>query len=183
MFNQVIIAGNLCNDPELRQAGGTSVCKMRLAYSEKRKKKSGETVERQLFISADCWGVVAENTAQFMRKGSKIMAVGKLEQNQYQNKDGVNVTEYRINCENVVFLDKKSVDNHPQDPAHPIYQQMPPPQLQQGQQMPPTPNTWTVNQQAAHNAYTGQHAPQQQSFQGMPPQQQYQHPDQVDMPF
>ena len=84
-MNKVIIAGNVCNNIELRENGKIKVCGVRIAI--KRNYKTDNEYKTD-FISCDAFGQVAEFIAKYFKKGSGIMVVGRIENNNYQAKDG-----------------------------------------------------------------------------------------------
>lgn len=87
-INSVVISGRIGQDMELRNTGENAVVNIRLAHD------AGK--DKTVWIDATVWGVTAENTVKFLKKGDKITVAGKLQQRQYTNKDGVNVTVTEI---------------------------------------------------------------------------------------
>lgn len=84
MVNQMILQGRLVRDPELRRTDrGTAVCRFTVAWSEKR----GET-EKRLFLECVAWNGTAENVARYVAKGQQIVVTGRMQQREYQGKDG-----------------------------------------------------------------------------------------------
>ena len=87
-MNKVILIGRLTKDPELRYTpgNGTAVTTLTLAidnYNSKTGEKSAD------FIPVVIWGKQAENTAQYMSKGSQIAISGRITTRSYDAKDGV----------------------------------------------------------------------------------------------
>ena len=83
--NVTVFIGNLVADPELRFTGsGTAVCNVRVANN--RKKPSGE--EEATFMSVTCWQGLAENVAEELHKGDRVVVVGRLQQRQFEKRDG-----------------------------------------------------------------------------------------------
>jgi single-strand DNA-binding protein len=79
-INNVTIVGRLGADPELKQAGGSQVCKMRVATSRKWKdKNTGEMTEQTQWHSIDVWGPQAESCAKFLTKGRQVGVVGEIQ--------------------------------------------------------------------------------------------------------
>ena len=76
--NKVILVGRLGADPESRTANnGTTVTKLRLATSERRK-QGDDWVERTEWHRVTCFGRTAENAARFLSKGRQIYLEGKI---------------------------------------------------------------------------------------------------------
>ena len=103
MLNQVILIGRLTNDPDLRYTSGNgkAVCNFGLAVNRPYKSK-----QEADFINIEVWGKQAENTAQYVGKGSKVAVTGELNIDQYE-KDGQKRTATKVKANRVVFLDDK----------------------------------------------------------------------------
>ncbi len=86
----VTIVGNLTADPEVRQAGNSSVVNLTIASTprtfnrQSNEWENGET----LFLRASAWRDFAENIAQNLHKGQRVIAQGNLKQRSFQDKDG-----------------------------------------------------------------------------------------------
>lgn len=97
-FNQVILAGNLTRDPELRYLpSGSAVCEANLAVSEKYKDKNGEKQEKTCFIELVIWAQSGERFAEWFRKGENLLISGKLEFDQWNNDAGEKRSKHKIN--------------------------------------------------------------------------------------
>ena len=112
-MNKVILIGRLTKDPELRYTpgNGTAVTTLTLAvdnYNSKTGEKGAD------FIPVVIWGKQAENTAQYMIKGSQIAISGRITTRSYDAKDGSKryVTEVVADMFNgVSFLSKGNGNN------------------------------------------------------------------------
>lgn len=89
-LNVVVITGNLTRDPELRStAGGTQVCKMRVAVNSRRKDgASGEWVDNPNYFDVTVFGAQGENCATYLSKGRPVAVQGRLEWSEWEAKDG-----------------------------------------------------------------------------------------------
>ena len=88
-INKVILVGNLGADPEMRYtAGGTAVCKFRIATSERYKDRQGNMQERTDWHRITAWGKLAEICGQYLAKGKQVYIEGRLEYGSYE-KEGV----------------------------------------------------------------------------------------------
>ena len=67
-FNKVVLIGNLCKDVEVRTFGPTSVAQIRLAINESFTSKSGEKVEKTVFVDVEAWDKLADNCAKMAGK-------------------------------------------------------------------------------------------------------------------
>jgi len=86
-LNQVILAGRLTQDPELRYTpSGTALCKLRLAVSRMYKTKEGERREETLFINVTTWDRTAEFCGENLKKGRPILVEGRLRSNDWEDK-------------------------------------------------------------------------------------------------
>ena len=120
--NKVILAGHLCADLEIRQAGGTSVATARLAIDDSYKPKDGAKVERTVFVDVDVWGRQAETTAQYCGKGSAVLIEGALQMDQWDDKEtGQKRSKIKVRAERVQFLGKRGEDGNGdrQEPSAP----------------------------------------------------------------
>lgn len=87
--NKVVLVGNLGADPELRfTQGGGQVANVSLATSESWTDKNGETKERAEWHRLVMWRRLAEIANQYLKKGSKIYAEGKLQTRSWQDQKG-----------------------------------------------------------------------------------------------
>ena len=104
MLNRIIIIGRLTRDPELRHtANGTAVANFTLAVERNFKNK--ETGERDTdFIKVTVWQKLAENCAEYLKKGRMAAAEGQLYINKDKGKDGRTYTNAFVNASNVRFL-------------------------------------------------------------------------------
>ena len=90
--NSVTLVGNLTRDPELRYTtGGRGVASFGLAVN-RRYQQNGEWQEQTSFFNITAWGDLGENLAASVTKGSRVIVTGRLQQREYQTKDGENRT-------------------------------------------------------------------------------------------
>ena len=101
-LNRVTLLGNLGSDAELKQAGSSSVLKLRLATTERYVDKDGEKQERCEWHNVNIWGKRAEALAKHLKKGDRILVEGSLRYGSYE-KDGVKHYTTDINASNIVF--------------------------------------------------------------------------------
>lgn len=89
-FQQVIIIGNACSDPEVRYtASGKAVANLTLATNESWKdKQTGQESEKSEFHRVCIFGKLAEICGEYVRKGSKVQVVGKLQTRKWQDQQG-----------------------------------------------------------------------------------------------
>lgn len=108
MINKVIIEGRLAYEPELKHYGAknTSNVTNTLCCSWYQNAKNQST-----FIKTVFWGRVAENIANYCSKGSRVVCIGRLVNNKYTNKNGVEVNEIQLIVEETSFEPKRTNDN------------------------------------------------------------------------
>jgi single-strand DNA-binding protein len=83
--NTVTIVGNVTRDPELRfTPGGAPVCNFGVAWNTK--SKSGE--ESVSFFDVACWRDLAENVAESITKGMRVVIYGRLDQRSWESQEG-----------------------------------------------------------------------------------------------
>lgn len=104
-INRVILVGHLGRDPELRRtADGAAVCEMSLATSERWRDRDNQPQERTEWHRVVAWHRVAENCAEYLRKGSPCSVEGKLQTFSWVDKDGVKRYTTKVVANRVVFL-------------------------------------------------------------------------------
>jgi single-strand DNA-binding protein len=90
--NSVTLVGNLTRDPELRYTTtGRGVASFGLAVN-RRYQQNGEWQEQTSFFNVTAWGDLGENLAASVNKGSRVIVTGRLQQREYQTKEGENRT-------------------------------------------------------------------------------------------
>lgn len=86
---EVIVAGNLTKDAELRQAGNSQVCGFSVAadtgFGDKK---------NTLFFSCSLWGNQGAALAQYLKKGNPVTVIGEMSEREY---DGKQYKEIRVN--------------------------------------------------------------------------------------
>lgn len=85
------IVGNLADDPELRHTtNGVPVCQMRVANTPRTFDRTTEKwVDAEpTWVRVVSWRNLAQNVADSLRKGERVIAYGKLENREYENKEG-----------------------------------------------------------------------------------------------
>ena len=86
--NTITVVGNITRDPELRfTAGGKGVASFGVAVN-RRYQVNGEWQEKVSFFNVVAWDSLGENAAASLSKGSRVIITGRLEQRDYETKDG-----------------------------------------------------------------------------------------------
>jgi single-strand DNA-binding protein len=106
-LNSVNIMGNLTRDPEMKTIpSGKSVCSLSIA-NNRIYTKNGERVTEVSYFDVEVWGVIAENCAKYLKKGSGIIVEGRLKQDRWE-KDGKTQSRVRISANNIHFMPRKA---------------------------------------------------------------------------
>lgn len=88
-MNTTTITGNLARDPELKYTNtGQAVCNFGVAVNRRWQNKQQEWEEAVSFHNVVCWGPLAENCAESLAKGSRVVVTGRLEQRSWETPDG-----------------------------------------------------------------------------------------------
>jgi single-strand DNA-binding protein len=96
--NTVTIIGNITRDPELRYIpSGIAVANFGLAWNLK--KQDGE--EEAMFFNVTCWRSLAENVAESLSKGARVIVTGRLNYNSYETQDGDKRSVVEIQAEEI----------------------------------------------------------------------------------
>lgn len=100
----ITIVGNLVADPELRfTPSGAAVANFRVATTPRVFNRDTNQWEDgdAVFLTCNAWRQMAENIAETLTKGMRVIVAGKLCQRSYQTKDGENRTVYEIEVDEV----------------------------------------------------------------------------------
>lgn len=100
----ITIVGNLVDDPELRfTPSGAAVAKFRVASTPRtfdrqtNEWKDGES----LFLTCSVWRQAAENVAESLQRGMRVIVQGRLKQRSYEDRDGVKRTVVDLDVDEV----------------------------------------------------------------------------------
>jgi single-strand DNA-binding protein len=103
--NKVILVGNLGRDAELRYTpGGASVAKFSIATTEIWNDKGGQRQERTEWHNIDLWGKQAETLSEYLVKGKQVYIEGRLQTDEYTDKEGIKRKSTKVRCDRVVLL-------------------------------------------------------------------------------
>src|SRR5690349_16971916 len=100
----ITVIGNLVDDPELRfTPSGAPVANFRIASTPRtfdrqaNEWKDGDT----LFLSCAVWRQTAENVAESLQRGMRVIVQGRLKSRQYETREGEKRTVFEIDVEEV----------------------------------------------------------------------------------
>ena len=104
-MNKVIEIGRLTKDPEITTStSGTTFARFSIAV-DRRFKKEGEPEAD--FFNCTAFGKTAEFISAWIKKGTKVAIAGRLQNNNYTNKEGQKVYDVRIMVEEIEFAESK----------------------------------------------------------------------------
>ena len=110
-MNKVIMMGRLTRDPEVRYSQGanqTAVGRFSIAV-DRRFKREGEPDAD--FFNCTAFGKQAEFVEKYLHKGTKIVVCGRIQNDNYTNKDGQMVYSVRLMVEEIEFAESKNAAN------------------------------------------------------------------------
>ena len=116
-MNKIILMGRLTRDPEVRYSQGatqTAIANFSIAV-DRRFKRDGEPDAD--FFDCTCFGKQAEFVERYLKKGTKIVVSGRLQNDNYTNKEGQKVYRTRIYTEEVEFAESKNAAANNDGPA------------------------------------------------------------------
>lgn len=104
-INQVVLSGNVGQDPEVRTfEGGNKKARFSLATTKKWKAKDGTPKEETQWHRIEVWGNLAEIAENYVKSGCGLVVSGELTYETYTNKDGVEKTSTIIKASNVHLM-------------------------------------------------------------------------------
>lgn len=102
MSNQVTLVGNLTRDPELRYTpSGAAVAKFGIAVNRFYTSRSGERVEQTDFFNVNAWRQLAENIAESLATGTRVVVTGRIQSRSWETEDGQKRTVVEIEADDV----------------------------------------------------------------------------------
>ena len=113
-YQVVVIQGNLGRDPETRYTpSGDAICNFSVAVSEKYKEQ-----ERTTWFRVTAFGKQAEICAKYLAKGSSVLVQGRIHDDKYTSKEGVEKTSWGLRADNVRFMGGKPDTKPEQKPDY-----------------------------------------------------------------
>lgn len=111
-MNKLFLMGRLTRDPEIRvsQGNNMTIAKFSLAV-DRRYQKNGE--KQTDFFNCTAFGKLAEFCDHYLKQGTKIVLSGRIENNNYTNKNGEKVYSVVVIAEEIEFAESKNASNGP----------------------------------------------------------------------
>lgn len=101
---QITLVGNLIDDPELRFTNsGAAVASFRVASTPRTfDRQSGEWKDGEsMFLTCSVWRQYAENVAETLARGMRVIVQGRLRQRSYETREGEKRTVFEVDVEEV----------------------------------------------------------------------------------
>lgn len=109
-MNKIVLMGRLTKDPEVRYTQGQNsmaVASFSLAVNRKFKRENEPDAD---FFNCTAFGNQAQFVEKYLKKGTKILLSGRVQNDNYTNKEGQKVYSVKILVEEIEFAESKSSD-------------------------------------------------------------------------
>jgi len=119
-MNKVILMGRLTRDPEVRYSqtdSNMAIARFSLAVDRRYKKQGDETTAD--FFNCTAFGKQGEFVEKYLKKGTKIVVTGRIQNDNYTNKDGQKVYSVQIMVEEIEFAESKAAGQSQQNDSMP----------------------------------------------------------------
>ena len=101
-MNISFLIGNLSRDPEEIKVENNTLCKINIAVNENYTNRDGERPVQ--FFNVSVWGKLAENCLKYLKKGSKVGVVGKIQIRQWEDENNVKRSAIEVIANEIEFL-------------------------------------------------------------------------------
>lgn len=112
-MNKVILMGRLTRDPEIRISQGENtltIAKFSIAVDRKYQKNGEKETD---FFNCVAFGKLADFVDRYLKQGTKILLTGRVENNNYTNKEGQKVYSVNIMADEIEFAESKNSQDRP----------------------------------------------------------------------
>ncbi len=101
--NTITIVGNLTRDPELKFLNsGKAALKLSVAVSRRwTNRQTNEQQEQTTYFDVQAYDALAENAANSLTKGNRVVVTGRIESRSYETENGEKRTAWEINAEEI----------------------------------------------------------------------------------
>ena len=116
-MNICVLMGRLTRDPEMRysqQGQGQGVGRFSIAVDRRFKREGQPDAD---FFDCVCFGRQAEFMEKYLKKGTKVVINGSIQNNNYQDRNGQMVYRQQIICDNIEFAESKKAAEGSQQTA------------------------------------------------------------------
>ncbi len=117
-FNKITVIGNLGRDPELRYTPqGDAVCDFSVAVNDRKRDKAGEFQDVTTWFKVTFWRKQAENASKFLTKGRQVYVEGRLQVEEWTDRDGNTRQTLAIQGSELQFIGERSGDERSPNPT------------------------------------------------------------------
>jgi single-strand DNA-binding protein len=118
-YQEITVVGHLGREPEMHYTPtGQAVTSFPIAANRRYRDSQGELVKETAWFKITTWGRQAENSNEFLRKGSQVMIKGRLTPDPesggprlWERRDGTLTASYEVNAREIIFLGGRETDN------------------------------------------------------------------------
>lgn len=107
-MNKIILMGRLTRDPEIRYSQGvsqTAIARFSLAVDRRFKRENEPDTD---FFNCITFGKQAEFVEKYLHQGTKILVSGRVNNDNYTNKDGQKIYSVQVIAEEIEFAESKN---------------------------------------------------------------------------
>lgn len=113
-MNKVVLMGRLTKDPEVRYSGELAIAIFNVAVNRKFRREGQPEAD---FFDCTAFRKTAEFIEKYLRKGTKVVLDGELQNDNYTNKEGQKVYRTRIMVNEIEFAESKAASEGSSTPA------------------------------------------------------------------
>lgn len=109
--NRITLIGHAGRDAELKySANGNAVSDFTMAVSDRKRNQAGNWEDKTTWFRVRMFGNTAENVSQYVTKGKTVYVEGRLELNEWEDKEGNKRASLEVMASNITLLDKREDD-------------------------------------------------------------------------
>lgn len=111
-MNKVVLMGRLTRDPEIRYSQGESslaIGRFSLAVDRRFRRQGDEQTAD--FFNCTAFGKLAEFVERYLKQGTRVVIVGRIQNDNYTNKEGQKVYSVQIIAEEIEFAESKNANS------------------------------------------------------------------------
>lgn len=122
MYQNLVIAGYLGNDPEMRYtSSGMAVSNFSVATKQVWNDAQGERHEDTTWFRCSAWGRLAETVNQYLKKGSGVLVEGTVKANAFTKQDGTAAASLEVRVDQLRFLDRSGTKSTQTEDETPVW--------------------------------------------------------------
>lgn len=114
-MNKIILMGRLTKDPDVSSsASGTTIARFSIAVDRKFKREGDPDAD---FFNCSSFGKQAEFVERYLKKGTKVILSGRLQNDNYTDKNGNKVYAVKVITDEIEFAESKNAGSGSSDQA------------------------------------------------------------------